>query len=191
MPVRKQLQPLQSRCVVASPHRAQWCITPDLLQERDRARSELKELHDTVFSKAFKAPSAWAEREVKYKMDKKQWDTEAEMYRAQLAALAAENDAFRAAAKSDEYESRIAVCRWWGRDGLVCFSVCVVYGLSGTGAASRGAAAAGRQGSCAPRGARAQAGSGPCVGRVCVKQTTDSRQTEVRRYAALATLCLC
>lgn len=62
-----------------------------------------------MFSKAFKAPSAWAEREVKYKMDKKQWDAEAEAFRAQLAALAAENDAFRAAAKSQEYESRIAV----------------------------------------------------------------------------------
>lgn len=62
-----------------------------------------------MFSKAFKAPSAWAEREVKYKMDKKQWDTEAEAFRAQLAALTAENEAFRASAKSEEYESRINV----------------------------------------------------------------------------------
>ena len=37
-------------------------------------RAEITELNDTVFSKNFKAPSAWAEREIKYKMEKKQWE---------------------------------------------------------------------------------------------------------------------
>lgn len=41
-----------------------------------RLQSEVEKLNDTVFSKTFRAPSAWAEREVKYKMDKKDWDTE-------------------------------------------------------------------------------------------------------------------
>ena len=36
----------------------------------------MEKLNDTVFSKTFRAPSAWAEREVKYKMEKKAWDTE-------------------------------------------------------------------------------------------------------------------
>ena len=39
-------------------------------------KGEVEKLNDTVFSKTFRAPSAWAEREVKYKMEKKAWDTE-------------------------------------------------------------------------------------------------------------------
>lgn len=34
----------------------------------------MDELRDTMFSKSFKPPSAWAEREVKYKMEKKDWE---------------------------------------------------------------------------------------------------------------------
>ena len=48
---------------------ARWC-----LQENERLQKEVDELNSTVFSKSFKAPSAWAEREVKYKMEKKAWD---------------------------------------------------------------------------------------------------------------------
>ena len=44
------------------------------LQDNERLRAEITELNDTVFSKNFKAPSAWAEREIKYKMEKKQWE---------------------------------------------------------------------------------------------------------------------
>lgn len=43
-------------------------------QDNERLRAEITELNDTVFSKNFKAPSAWAEREIKYKMEKKQWE---------------------------------------------------------------------------------------------------------------------
>lgn len=39
-------------------------------------QGEVEKLNDTVFSKTFRAPSAWAEREVKYKMEKKDWDTQ-------------------------------------------------------------------------------------------------------------------
>lgn len=45
-----------------------------LLQEAERLRHEVEELRDTMFSKSFKPPSAWAEREVKYKMEKKAWE---------------------------------------------------------------------------------------------------------------------
>lgn len=41
-------------------------------------QSEVEKLNNTVFSKTFRAPSAWAEREVKYKMEKKDWDTQVE-----------------------------------------------------------------------------------------------------------------
>ena len=41
-----------------------------------RLQGEVEKLNDTVFSKTFRAPSAWAEREVKYKMEKKDWDTQ-------------------------------------------------------------------------------------------------------------------
>lgn len=43
-----------------------------------RLQGEVEKLNDTVFSKTFRAPSAWAEREVKYKMEKKDWDTQVE-----------------------------------------------------------------------------------------------------------------
>lgn len=41
-----------------------------------KLQGEVDQLNDTVFSKTFRAPSAWAEREVKYKMDKKAWDSQ-------------------------------------------------------------------------------------------------------------------
>lgn len=44
------------------------------MQENERLRGEIAELNDTVFSKSFKAPSAWAEREVKYKMERSHWE---------------------------------------------------------------------------------------------------------------------
>ena len=33
----------------------------------------MEELNDIVFSKTFKAPSAWADRERKYKMESRDW----------------------------------------------------------------------------------------------------------------------
>ena len=44
-----------------------------------RLQGEVEKLNDTVFSKTFRAPSAWAEREVKYKMEKKDWDTQVDL----------------------------------------------------------------------------------------------------------------
>jgi len=34
------------------------------------------ELNDIVFSKTFQPPSAWADRERKYKMEKRDWETD-------------------------------------------------------------------------------------------------------------------
>ena len=46
-------------------------------QEKDALAKEMEDLNSTVFSKSFKAPSAWAEREVKYKMEKRAWEIQA------------------------------------------------------------------------------------------------------------------
>ena len=36
----------------------------------------MDELNDIVFSKTFQPPSAWADRERKYKMEKRDWETD-------------------------------------------------------------------------------------------------------------------
>ncbi len=45
------------------------------MQEKQRLAQMVDELNDIVFSKTFKAPSAWADRERKYKMEKIDWET--------------------------------------------------------------------------------------------------------------------
>ena len=57
-----------------SRHPARPAAPRRALQESERLRHEVDELRDTMFSKSFKPPSAWAEREVKYKMEKKDWE---------------------------------------------------------------------------------------------------------------------
>ena len=56
-------------------------------QDNERLNKEVKELHETIFSKSFKAPSAWAEREVKYKMEKRAWEAQVEIYHLVLTDL--------------------------------------------------------------------------------------------------------
>lgn len=65
-----------------------------------RLQSEVEKLNDTVFSKTFRAPSAWAEREVKYKMEKKDWDTQVDPPANRLLMLTAK--------VGSQYESSIA-----------------------------------------------------------------------------------
>ena len=45
-------------------------------QEKERLALNVEELNDIVFSKTFQPPSAWADRERKYKMEKRDWETE-------------------------------------------------------------------------------------------------------------------
>jgi hypothetical protein len=59
---------------VACSFRAHLASSP--LQEKERLAQTVDELNDIVFSKTFKAPSAWADRERKYKMDARDWDVE-------------------------------------------------------------------------------------------------------------------
>ncbi|DBA70500.1 TPA: hypothetical protein ACH3X2_011901 [Trebouxia sp. C0005] len=70
-------------------------------------QGEVEKLNDTVFSKTFRAPSAWAEREVKYKMEKKDWDTQVERLQGIINKLTAENVGYRDNNKTQEFEVRI------------------------------------------------------------------------------------
>lgn len=79
-----------------------------LKQDNERLRAEITELNDTVFSKNFKAPSAWAEREIKYKMEKKQWEQQLAKLRKTVETVRAENVQYRASNKTEEFEQRIA-----------------------------------------------------------------------------------
>lgn len=70
-------------------------------------KGEVEKLNDTVFSKTFRAPSAWAEREVKYKMEKKAWDTEVDRLQGTISKLQAENVEYRDNSKTDQFEDKI------------------------------------------------------------------------------------
>ena len=69
----------------------------------------MEDLNATVFSKSFKAPSAWAEREVKYKSERRDWDAAERKLRDRIALLEAENARYRADNKAAEFEARIQV----------------------------------------------------------------------------------
>lgn len=55
------------------------------VQEKQRLANSVDELQDIVYSKTFKAPSAWADRERKYKMEKLTWETQAARQHVSLA----------------------------------------------------------------------------------------------------------
>jgi hypothetical protein len=69
----------------------------------------VEDLNNTVFSKSFKAPSAWAEREVKYKMEKRDWDAEKAKLREVMRGLEEENARYRANNRAAEFEAKIQV----------------------------------------------------------------------------------
>ena len=56
-------------------------MNPSSPQEKERLALNVDELNDIVFSKTFQPPSAWADRERKYKMEKRDWETDVRMDR--------------------------------------------------------------------------------------------------------------
>lgn len=62
-------------------------VHASLPQEKERLAQMVEELNDIVFSKTFKAPSAWADRERKYKMEARDWDIEVGVLRMQSEKL--------------------------------------------------------------------------------------------------------
>ena len=72
-------------------------------------QGEIQQLNDTVFSKSFKPPSAWADREVKYKAEKRDWEQKFGNLNEQIKRLTAENQAYRDNNKAAEFEAQIKV----------------------------------------------------------------------------------
>ena len=68
---------------------------------------ENEELSDMMTSKQFKAPSAWAEREVKYKLEKKEWEEALRAKEAEVKHLEAANETLRSAKGTDELNQKI------------------------------------------------------------------------------------
>ena len=58
-------------------------------------------------SKQFKPPSAWAEREVKHKLDQKEWDDQLRNRDATIKELEEDNASLRTARGTAELEERI------------------------------------------------------------------------------------
>ena len=80
-----------------------------MLQEIERLQREIQQLNETVFSKSFKAPSAWAEREVKYKAEKRAWEQQVAGLKEQIRGLSDENRGYRESNKAAEFEDQIKV----------------------------------------------------------------------------------
>lgn len=68
---------------------------------------ELDELNDIVNAKTFKAPSAWAEREVKYKQDKRQWEEQVRGLQSELEDVKSELETLRSSTGARSLEKRI------------------------------------------------------------------------------------
>ena len=79
------------------------------MQDVLRLQTEIQQLNDIVFSKSFKAPSAWAEREVKYKAEKRDWEQKVGSLKEQINRLSAENQAYRESTKAAEFEAQVKV----------------------------------------------------------------------------------
>ena len=78
-------------------------------QEQERLAKEVTHLNETVFSKSFKPPSAWADREVKYKAEKRDWNAQLARLQGTIDRLRDENLGYREANKTAEFERRIKV----------------------------------------------------------------------------------
>ncbi len=68
---------------------------------------ENEELTEMMTSKQFKPPSAWAEREVKHKLDQKEWDDQLRNRDATIKELEEDNASLRTARGTAELEERI------------------------------------------------------------------------------------
>jgi chromosome segregation ATPase len=76
-------------------------------REAQQLREEVAELNETMTTKTFKAPSAWAEREVKYKQDKRRWEEAQKDADGALTALRQELSVLRSASGTDALDHRI------------------------------------------------------------------------------------
>ena len=76
-------------------------------QKNEALSQELEELKLTMTSKVFKPPSAWADREVKYQLEKKKWDECRSDLEHRIEELKAENEALGAMKGTGAYEKKV------------------------------------------------------------------------------------
>jgi len=76
-------------------------------QKNERLSHELEDLKITMTSKVFKPPSAWADREVKYQLEKKKWDESRSDLEHRVEELKAENEALGAMKGTGAYEKKV------------------------------------------------------------------------------------
>ena len=110
---------------VSSVHHVSMNVTL-CLQDIERLQKEIQHLNDTVFSKTFKAPSAWADREVKYKMEKRTWELELQGLKERLKGLQDENEGYRAANRAAEFEETVKASSYSYRCSCGYFCTTVV-----------------------------------------------------------------
>lgn len=68
---------------------------------------ENQELTETMTSKQFKAPSAWAEREVKYKLERKEWEDSLHGKEVKIIELEKENMMLRSNNGTDALNQKL------------------------------------------------------------------------------------
>lgn len=80
----------------------------DEVRERNKVLvKENQELTETMTSKQFKAPSAWAEREVKYKLERKEWEEDIRAKELKIVDLEKENRKLRSNTGTDDLNQKI------------------------------------------------------------------------------------
>ncbi len=79
----------------------------ELREKNETLVKENQELTETMTSKQFKPPSAWAEREVKYKLERKEWEESLHAKKNMIDTLEKENKSLRSNNGTDELNQKI------------------------------------------------------------------------------------
>lgn len=79
----------------------------EVKEKNEALVKENQELTETMTSKQFKAPSAWAEREVKYKLERKEWEDGMHAKEAKIVELEKENEILRSDSGTDKLNKKI------------------------------------------------------------------------------------
>lgn len=90
-----------------------YVVIQELLEKEKMSRKQLAEevmeLNEIVNSKTFKPPSAWAERELKYKQEKRQWQEERKAADAEICRLRRQLEEIRNMSGTAALEHRIEI----------------------------------------------------------------------------------
>lgn len=88
-----------------------YVVIQELLEKEKMSRKQLTnevlELNEIINAKTFKPPSAWAERELKYKQEKRQWEEERKVADAEISTLKKQLEDLRNSSGTSALEHRI------------------------------------------------------------------------------------